>query len=356
MFGAKNDPRKLFRRSAPRRAALLAVLVLSLVTGYATGAAQAQDTAALENYLERTGELLLWARDLVQETENRPARQVLTQAGELHRRSLELAAGERPVRAYEVGRRARTAVWHAVKLAREAMNYEERVRIRQERFRDQHQTLAERAREMRSEAALKLVRQAENHAQRARERTLQGETEMAFEMLEQAEQLLQRVRRLLEEGASPDRLRQDLDRTRILIDRTREGLGESPRPEALDLLNEAEAALDRAREHLAQGHPVRAGRQAAAARQLAKQAAEGAGSGARVEAVERQIASWDERSAQLEPKIQEDGSRQATEAYRQALDHRRRAGESLAAGKNGQALRQIRAAHDHLDRARKLLR
>ena len=144
--------------------------------------------------------------------------------------------------------------------------------------------------------------------------------------------------------------------TRNLIERTREGLGESPRSESLDLLQEAEAALVRAREHLAQGQPVRAKRQAAAARRLAQQAADGERSGPSAEAVERRIASWDERSAQLEEKISGAESRPATEAYRTALDHRRRAGESLAAGKTAQALRQIRAAHDHLDRAEKLIR
>ena len=90
-------------------------------------------------------------------------------------------------------------------------------------------------------------------------------------MLEQAEQLLQRARRLLDEGGSSDRLHRDLERTGDLIEHAREKLGESPRPEARNLLKEAEAALDRAREHLAQGQPVRAKRQAEAAPTMSRQ-------------------------------------------------------------------------------------
>ena len=287
------------------------VFLLSLMVGFVSGSARAQDLDDLKNYLDRTDELLHWARELVLETENLPARRVLKEAAVLHERSLELLAQDRPYLALGVARRARTAVWLAVKLAREAMNFEERVRVRAERFRDLHGQLRERARDARSEPALGLLRKAETQAQRAREHYLQGDARLAFEQLEQAERLLHRSRRLLDEGGSPHRLDLDLDRTRLLIERTREMLGDQADPAALQQLDEAVQALERAREHLAQGQPARARHLSDMARKLARRAAEQVGQEPGAESILRQIERWDDRSARLEERIREADSRPA---------------------------------------------
>ena len=353
----KDDrPRRLRMDKRSSGSVFFAVLLLSLMISLIPGSARAQDAEDLREYLDRTAELLSWARDLVMETENLPARKVLREAADLHERSLALAAEGRPYLALGVARRARSAVWLAVKLAREALNFEERVRIRAERFRDLHGQLLERARDVQNEPALGVLRQAEVQAQRAREHYLQGDARMAFEQLEKAEQLLHRARRLLDEGGSPDRLEQDLDRTRMLIERTREILGDHPDPSARQLLEEAVQALSRAREHLAQNQPVRARHMADLARKLARQAAEQAGSEPDRESVQRQIERWDNRSARMEERVRDADSRPAIKAYQRALEHRRRAAESLAQGEPGTALRQIRAAHQMLDQAEKLIR
>ena len=352
MFNAKNQDRQEGRSARM----LPAVVLLSLLVGLAAGGARAQDAEDLREYLDRTGELLQWAKELVMESENLPARRVLKEAADLHERSLTLAAQDRPYLALDVARRARSAVWLAVKLAREAMNFEERVRIRAERFGDLHGQLLERARDAQNEPALGVLRQAENQAERAREQYLQGDARLAFEQLENAEQLLQRARRLLEDGGPPDRLEQDLDRTRMLIDRTREMLGDRPDPAAGKLLGEAVQALDRAREHLAQGQPARARHLADLARKLARQAAEQAGPEPDRESVRRQIERWDHRSARVEEGIRDADSPPAIKTYQRALEHRRRAAESLSRSEPETALRQIRAAHQMLDQAEKLIR
>ena len=352
MFSARNQLSNGWR---PGRA-IATVLLLCVLVALSSGSARAQDAEDLADYIDRTGELLQWAKELVLETENIPARRVLREAADLHERSLGLVAESRPYLALGVARRARSAVWLAVKLAREALNFEERVRISAERFRDRHGQLLERARDARNEPALSVLRQAENQAQRAREQYLQGDARLAFEYLENAEQLLHRARRLLDEGGSPDRLEQDLERTRILIERTRERLGDRADHSSRKLLEEAVQALDRAQEHMAQNQPVRARHMLGMAHRLARQAADQAGHKPADDSVVRQIERWDNRSARVEDKIREADSRPAIKAYRRALEHRRRAGDSLAADEIEQALRQIRAAHQMLDQAEKMIR
>jgi hypothetical protein len=316
----------------------------------------AQDTENLRDYIGRTGELLEWAQDLVLETENQPARKVLREAADLHERALKLAAEDKPVLALGVDRRARAAVWLSVKLAREAMNFEERVRIKSERLTDLYGKLLEQARDSQNEPALVVLRQADNQAERAREQYLQGDARLAFEQLKKAEQLLQRARRLLDEGGSADRRDQDLERTRMLIERTGELLGDQDNPAARKLLADAIESFDRAKEHLADGQPGRARRMAEVARKLARQAAELAGQEPGPAAIQRQIERWDERSARLDERIQAAESRPATQAYQRAMEHRKRAADSLGQGETQQALRQIRAAHEMLDQAKKLIR
>ncbi|MBU8870865.1 MAG: hypothetical protein KOO60_08415 [Gemmatimonadales bacterium] len=335
---------------------LSVAMLLSLAISFFPGGVLAQDAEDLQNYLDRTEELLLWARDLVGETENMRARRVLKEAGDLHERSLRLTAEGRPLLARGVARRARSAVWLAVKSAREALNFEERVRIRAERFRDLHGQLLDRARDSQNERAVELLGKAESQAQRAREHYLQGDPRLAFEQLNNAEQLLRSARRLLDEGGSPDRLDQDLERTRMLMEQTREMLGDNPEPSCGQLLAEAFQALERARENLAQGQPVRARQMADMARKLARQAAEQSGLEPGIESVRRQIERFDNRSALLEERIREAESRPATKAYQRALEHRQRTSESLDQGESAAALRQIRAAHQMLDQAEKLIR
>lgn len=330
-------------------------LLLACLAAAGPVRAQTDTQATLAEYQERTAELLDWAGSLVGETENERARTVLEEARRLHIRSLELAEAGHPLRAYDLARRAREAVWLSVRLAREAMSLEEQVRVRAERFRELFENVRERALDGRNEPALTALDQAETQARRARERYLDGDAKAALELLEQAEQLLHRARRLTEDAGPSDRLEQELERTRTLIERSREQLGDRPAPEAADLLKQASEALDRARAQLAQGHPARASRQAELARRLAAQAV-GSDAEPQPEAIDRQIERWDERAAQLRDRVEQSGEERARAAFRQAADHRGRAAEFLGAGDPERALRQIRAAHQRLDQVEKFLR
>jgi len=330
------------------------LVMAGLTPGLAT--AQGNGQEQIRAYLERTEDLLIWAKEVVSETQSVPARQVLSQAADLHRRSQNLLGNGRDLEALGVSRRSRAAVWHAVRLARESMGYEERIRIRAERFRDQHSQLTERALEAGNRRALEFLQRAEQNANRAREQYHQGDFKLSWNMLEQADDLMQRAARLLADGTTPERLELEMERARMLIERTRENLTGNPDPLALRLLAEAEESLARAREGMDQGQPGRALQMTGLARNLAVRAyALGAG-GPDEEAVRRQLDRFDERAARVADAVRDSGSKQARDMYEKALGHRTRAAEALAEGNGEMALRQIKAAHDLLGQAEDLIR
>ncbi|MCB1183192.1 hypothetical protein KDM41_07150, partial [bacterium] len=247
------------RVSGPRLRGAGLGLVLLAAVAVGTGPAAAQQSGeAVRTFIERNDELLMWARDLVAETESDQARRVLRQAADLHQRSVDILDGGRPVEALAVGRRARDAIWHAVRLAREAMGLEERIRIRAERFRDLHQDLSERARAGNNEQALQFLERARQQADRARELVRQGDFQLAWNLLDQAGDLMARAARVLAADAGPERLDAELERARAAIARAREQLGDGARPHQLDLLAEAEDAWQRADAARAAGQPGQA--------------------------------------------------------------------------------------------------
>jgi hypothetical protein len=331
---------------------MLALACLTPAPAFTQGNTQDQ----VQAYLERTEELLIWAKEVVSETQSVTARQVLAQATDLHRRSQNLLGHGRNLEALGVSRRSRAAMWHSVRLARESMGYEERIRIRAERFRDQHSQLTERALETGDRQALEFLRRAEHNANRALEQYHQGDFKLSWNMLEQAEDLMQRAARLLADGTTPERLELEMERARMLIERTRDHLAENPDPQALRLLAEAEESLARAREGMDQGQPGRALQMTGLARKLAVRAASVGAGGPDEEAVRRQLERFDQRSARIADGVRDSGSKQARDMFEKALGHRTRAAEDLAEGNSEMALRQIKAAHDLLGQAEDLIR
>ena len=354
---SKNNLRRL--PNSPGRSVNLSVLALAiLLGGMQPLSVLAQDGSVeqIEQFIERNAELLERAQEVVTETESVPARRVLRQAFQLHQKSLALLAEDRPLGALAVARRARAAMWRAVGLARESLSYEERLRLRVDRFRDQHAHLLEVARESNDRQALEFIHRAESQARRAREQLLQGDAKRAYKMFEQAEQLLHRAARLLANGAGPDRLDRELDRTEALIDQTHEMLGDDADPAALNLLAEADEALDRAREFRDQGQPGRALQMTGLARKLAGRSRALETGLPEAEAVRQQIERFDERVMVVSERVEDSGSEPARRHLDLAIQHRQRAEEALTADEVERALRQIRAAHDQLGQAEGLTR
>jgi hypothetical protein len=334
----------------------LILLLGGLLFGPGTIQAQESSGEHIQEFIARNAELLDWARGLVGETESQPARRVLEEAYNLHRRSVGMLEQGRPVLAFSAARRSRAGLWRAVGLAREALSYEERLRLRSERFQDLHAHLQESARESQDRRALDFIQRAGAQALRAREQYQQGDARLAFNLLEKAEQLLQRAARLLAEGAGPERLERNLEQTASMLEQTREILGSSADQAALNLLAEADEALDRARDHQDQGQPGRALQMSGLARKLAGRARAESEGFPDEALVREQMTRWDDRVIVVGEQVAESGNEMARHHLEKARQHRERAGEALAAGQLEKALRQIRAAGDQLSQAEGLTR
>ncbi len=342
-----------YRRSVAVALCGLMLVVFALVPAPAP-AQMVSDS--IQQYIERTEELLVWAQGLVVETESETARQVLRQAAELHQRSMNMYERGMMRESLSVARRARDAMWHAVRVAREAMGLEERIRIRAERFRDQYGHLMERARDSHNQPAIDFLERALRQAGRSRDLYRQGDFKLAWKLLEQAGDLMQRSARLLADGGGPERMERELERTRQLIDNTRDRLGAETTPAQRQMLAEAEETLQRALAARDQGRPGRALQMADLAGNLARRAARDAGNGPDEEAVRRQLDRFEARAERIGDQVREAGSAPARQMYERALRQRDRAAEAHRAGDPERALRQIRAAHDLLNQADDLLR
>ena len=345
---------------SPQLLALVALCAGMLLATLGSPAAAQDGDSRVPEYLDRNDDLLDWALDLVRETGSAPARRVLEEAHRIQQRARELYEQGHPLRALDLARRSRAAVWHAVRLGREALSFTERLHLRAERFWDQHDHLLDLARDSNDARALDFIHRAEANAHRAHEQELQGDAKQAFQMLGQAENLLHRASRLLADGSGPDRVDRSIERAAAMLDRAREVVGAQAPPEALDLLTRSEEALVRAREHRDQGQPGRALQMAGLAGTLAGRAQVMASGGPDAEGLMREIEDligrWDDRLGPVAERVEETDNEAARHQLAVARDHRDRAARDLAERRLEQALRQIRAAHDRLGQAEGLTR
>lgn len=337
-------------------AAALALCVLVLACAGAPAKAHAQGGEELRAYLDRTDELLDWAADQVSASGSERARGVLHQATQLQRRGRDLLARQRPLEAFSLARRARDAMWHAVRLSREAAGLEERIRLRSERFSDQHAQLLERARDGGPGRAGELLERASEQAQRAAERSVQGDLQLAWKLLEQADDLLRLAARQLAAGAGPERVAHELERTRSLVDEAGDELdGAVAEAEALAMLADARDALARA-DAAAGDDPGQALQLAGLARRLAQRALARAGTGSGADAVQLLLERFDARAAELAPRLRDGASGPAQRAFERAREERDASARALDDGRVERALRHARSAHDLLEQAARGLR
>jgi hypothetical protein len=347
----------VWRGARPVRAACGALLLAACMLLAAARPAVAQGGEELHAYLDRTDDLLAWASELVTGTGSDQARLVLDQARQLQQRSRDLASRGRLLDAFSLGRRARDAMWHAVRLAREAAGLDERIRLRAERFADQHAQLTERARESGQPRAVEMLDKARDQARRARERMLQGDLPSAWKLLDNADDLLRLAARLLADGAGPERLRQDLERTRELLDEANARLtGEAASSATLALLAEARDALTRAGNAAAAGDPGLALQMSALARRQTQRALAQAGESPDADAVQQLLDRFDERAAVVADRLRETGGEPDRRTYEHARGERDAAARALREGKVTAALRLVRTAHDRLDQVERGLR
>lgn len=333
-----------------RRLGILTSLVI-LASTILVGAAHAQPGEAVAEFIARTGEIVAWAQDQVRESTSPQAHRVLAEAQALHAQSLQQEASGRPRLALAASRRARAAAQQAASLARESRGFEERARLRIERYGEFHDQLLDRAREANDQLALRFIDESEQQAARARDQFRQGNFEMALNLIEPAEGLLTRAARLLFEGGGAPRLERELARADALIERAADTEGSQP-----DLLQSARAALARARELAAQGQVLRALQSCRLAVRLAAEATAAAGEGLSADAVRAQLERWDQRHEAVAEAVAAADAQEAARVLERARHHRHEAERLLVGGSLEPSLRQIKAAFDLLNEAGELVR
>jgi len=351
------ERRNTMRPAALPRCAISAIFAgCVLLLAVAPASAQSQNEQ-VEQFIERTAEIIDWAGEQVLETESQQARRILEEAKNLHGQSLEHLDRGRRTAAFTTSRRAREAAQHAARLAREVRNQEARVQLRLERFMEYRDQIAERARETDNERALRFVQEAEEQAMRAHDHYRQGNHDLAAHLVESAEDLLSRAGRLLFEGGATERLQQEIERSRDAIDGIAERLvGTGDEGAARDLLESARAAVERAEAMARRGQPLRAMRTLRLARRLAGQAAGASEGGLDHDSVSDQLERLDDRVELMSERVSEAPSDSARDALDRARHHRELAVELLAKDDLEASLRHIKAAFDLLNAARDLTR
>ncbi len=147
------------------------------------------------------------------------------------------------------------------------------------------------------------------------------------------------------------RLERELARAEALIERA-----EATEGAQADLVLSAREALARARQLAADGQILRALQSSRLAVRLAAQAVAASGETLTAEAVNAQIARWDERQQDVAEAVAASGSREAAQILARARHHREQAQRLVTENSLEPALRQIKAAFDLLNEASELAR
>ncbi|MDO9695089.1 MAG: hypothetical protein Q7W56_10170 [Candidatus Latescibacteria bacterium] len=339
-------------RTFAARLLLMVGFALAVTTLPVAAQPVGQEQAA--EVLQITADVLQEVGPLVQESQSEQARRIFAEALQKQQQAGDLYRDGRYMLAARLSLRAREMARQAARVTGASQGYQERVQQRLERVGDLLDSVRDRARDAGHVQALRFVRDAEDLVARAREQARQTHYEQAFRLLETAEKMLGRAARLLYEEGDGERLRLEIERTADLIAEARDRLGEGGDQAPRIQLDRAQGELERARAALDQGEPMRAMHAARHARELVRQVLRQIGGGPGAEIVEAQLDRFDAQLPAVVDAVTASGSAEARQALERATDTRHRAGAALEAGDRDQALRLVRTALDHLNRAEAL--
>jgi HEPN domain-containing protein len=339
------------RRNPGWLAVAIGVFVVATAIGAAPAPAIAQprDGALVRMELERTDDLLQRAAEVVQRSGNPRAHGDLQLAHSVQATAWEHFHAMRFLLAHERTMQARELGGRAVRAAQQQGNAEQHA----QRLLEDAQEKLERARECigdpPSEQALRVLQVATTRLEQAREAFHETKYLVAIDMGRQ-------VHRMLDElcGRRPGHhVLGLLDNVRNLLERERQNL-ESCGPRALAILDRAAEQLARAEEHARAGNHEAATRMAEQAKGLVLQAlrdCEGSPDTAEVDRILEEAAAALDRIA---GPVRESGNADAVALLDKAHEHLQRARELRERGKLRQVLAEVRVARNLGRRAARL--
>jgi hypothetical protein len=231
------------------------LLVLASLTLVAAPYTSAQtDLSDLQAAIDRNAELLAEAEALVRETNSVKARAALDAARKLHEGSRRMLTENRPRFAASAVKEAREAILHAIAIAKREVKLEssaikaiERAANRLELARSSLGDHGGRE----DGAPHKLVEEAGVQLQRSRHNIQEHMFEVALHLAKASEELSsQALRMMRSDGAAPDRVRREIDRTDEVIARA-EDRDLSDRPDVSGVLDDAKELQRRAKRNAA---------------------------------------------------------------------------------------------------------
>jgi hypothetical protein len=254
------------------------VLLAALLAGstLASAPVRAQGASNVTEFIERNGELLAYAADLVMETNSTKARSLLETARSLHNQSVTLLEESSPGLAFRTAVRAREVIQQTIAVAKREARVDEQAQKAIERA----TARLEQARALFEDSGgadpnvRRLLMEAADNLRRARDQMHQHMFETALRLAVTSSELSSRALRMMRRGAGD--VVDDIERTQEILDRLTDARP-TLAPTLAKLADQAEEMQRRATASAERGDIERAREETRGARALALRALRAAG-------------------------------------------------------------------------------
>lgn len=324
--------------------------VLAVIGPVAAHGQTDTDLSSLRDAIERNGELLERARELVNETRSFKARESLDAAEKLHAESIRnFQAGNFAI-ALQITRRAREVILQTISLAKRDAQLEHGARRAVERAADRLEQgralLIEQGSNVQGPER-KLLEEAHSQLQRARDNLRERMYEVAMRLAESSEGLsIRAITMLKRDVVAPDAIRLEIDKTDRILERLGDEIDRGGG--VYQMFEEARDLQQKAKDHFRDGRPLMAADMTRKSRQIATRAFRMSVASDSEENVEQAIRLTDMLLLEARDLLADRGTGPLERHIDQAEKVQSEAKEQLRAGHFERALRSTLRARDIL--------
>lgn len=337
--------------------AFVALLVVAAPHLATSARAQVDDgRARLEQELQRTDEIIQKAAEQVRDAGNSQAALLVKQAIETQKEAHNSFRGGRFIVCAAQTRAAREMAQKALAILLRPEERTERVEQELQRTDEMIQAVREEASPDWPETALALLDGAERQQQKAWEFYRAGDLRPALRLTLQVREHLRKLQNLLPNGGA-ERFRERFEKVAELVRHALREAEDSGRKRRMQLAERAQEMLMRAKESAGSGRVRPAIRQLEQAERLAEQSLRLEGGQGGAQEFDAGMARYAERLEQLQMRLADHPSREASRLMEESTEHHRLAREQAGAkdGTPEQAMAELRIANRLLERAFELV-